>query len=103
MEIRCDGTEEEHTVVYFSSSSTVDFRRPEGLDTKAENWSSTESRQIAKDDRELKHLVSENKGPLDVPIVSVPTGSDHSGPIVRNAARGHPLRSPLALFSIQRH
>src|SRR6218665_2785871 len=65
----------------FSSSSAVDFRGLEGSDTKAENWSATESRQIAEDDRELNHLVSENKGPLNVPIVSVPTRSDHSGPI----------------------
>src|SRR6218665_1135957 len=65
----------------FSSSSTVDFRGLEGSDTKAENWSATESRQIAEDDRELNHQVSENKGPLDVPKVSVPTRSDHSGPI----------------------
>src|SRR6218665_2629140 len=65
----------------FSSSSTADFRGLERSDTKAENWSATESRQIAEDDRELNHLVSENKGPLDVPIVSVPTRSDHSVPI----------------------
>src|SRR6218665_339141 len=65
----------------FSSSSTVNFRGLEGSDTKAENWSATESRQIEEDDRELNHPVSENKGPLDVPIVSVPTRSDHSGPI----------------------
>src|SRR6218665_2255288 len=65
----------------FPSSSTVDLRGIEGSDTKAENWSATESRQITEDDRELNHLVSENKGLLDVPIVSVPTRSDHSGPI----------------------
>src|SRR6218665_516792 len=63
-EMRCDDTEEEHTVVLYSSSSTVDFRGLEGSDTKAEIWSATESRQIAEDDRELNNLVSENNGPL---------------------------------------
>src|SRR6218665_3195158 len=88
----------------FSSSSTVDFRGLEGSDTKAENWSATESRQIVEDHRELNHLVSENKGPLDVPIVYVLTRSDHSGPIdCEERCPGHSLRSPLALCSIQRH
>src|SRR6218665_2969822 len=88
----------------FSSSSTVDFRGLERSDTKAENWSATESRQIAEYARELNHLVSENKGPLDVPSVcsnAVQITPDRS--TVRNAARGHPSRSPLALCSIQRH
>src|SRR6218665_717769 len=54
----------------FSYSSTVEFRGLEGSDTKAENWSATGSRQIAEDERELNHPVSENKGPHPLSIIT---------------------------------
>src|SRR6218665_453388 len=88
----------------FSSSSTVEFRGLEGSDTKAENWSATGSRQISEDDRKLNHPISEDKGPPDVPSVcsnAVQSTPDRS--TVRYAARGNPLRSPLAFCSMQRH
>src|SRR6218665_2517385 len=82
----------------FSSSSTVAFRGLEGSDTKAENWSATGSRQIAEDDRELNHPVSENKGSPDVPSVcsnAIQITPDRS--TVRSTARvthsDHPLPS----------
>src|SRR6218665_306546 len=53
----------------FSTSLTVELREFEESDTKAENWSAIGSRQLAEDDRELNHPVSENKGPPDVPSV----------------------------------
>src|SRR6218665_1987784 len=59
---------------------------------------------MAEDDRELKHPVSENKGSPDVPNVfsnAVPVTQKRS--TVRDAARCHPLRSPVALCSLQRH
>src|SRR6218665_2727022 len=85
----------------FSSSSTVELKELEGSDTKAENWSATGSRQIAEDDRELNHTVSENKGPPDVSSVcsnAVQITLDRS--TVRYAAWGHPLRSRFALCSM---
>src|SRR6218665_627161 len=88
----------------FSSSSTVEFRGLEGSDTKAENWSATGSRQIAEDDRELNHTVSENKSPPDVSIVcsiAVKITLDRS--TVRYAARGHPLSRWKERCSMHRH
>src|SRR6218665_1048539 len=95
---------EESILSSSSSSSTVEFRGLEGSETKAENWSVTGSRQIGGDDRELNHPVSKHKGPPDVPNVcsnAVPVTQDPS--TTRYAARGHPLRSPRALCSMQRH
>src|SRR6218665_1736208 len=57
---------------FFSSSSTVEFRGPEGSDTKAENSSVTGSRQIAEDDRELNHRSQRTKVLRMFPV-SVPT------------------------------
>src|SRR6218665_553828 len=79
---------------YFSSSSTVEFRGLEGSDTRAENWSATGSKEIAEDDRELNHSVSDNKIHPDVPSVCsniVKINQDRL--TVRYSARGHPLKS----------
>src|SRR6218665_431973 len=79
-------------------SSMVAFRRLEGSEPKAEHWSAIGSRQIAKDDRELNHPVSENKGPPDVLSVcskAVQVTQDRS--TVGYAAQGSLLRSPLVL------
>ena len=50
-----------------------------------------------KDDRELKHQVFENKGPLDVPSVYSSTVP------VRDAVRGHPSRSTIAVCTLKRY
>src|SRR6218665_3528309 len=55
---------------------------------KCRGWENTDCsiKEMRWDGTEEEHtvvlflLLSENKGPLDVPIVSVPTRSDHSGP-----------------------
>src|SRR6218665_193677 len=101
---KCVATVRKESIPWsFSSSSTAEFRGLEGSDTKAENWSATGSTQIAEGDRELNHPVSENKGSPDIPSVcsnNVQITPDQS--TVRYAARGHSLRSPLALCSTQR-
>jgi len=42
---------------------------------KAENWIATGSRAMVEEVRKLKHLVSEDKGPMDVPSVCSSTVS----------------------------
>jgi len=57
------------------SPSNGRIHRTRRIRKKAENWTATGSRQMMEDDRELKHLVSEDKGPMDVPSVCSSTVS----------------------------